>query len=106
MKPMNFIEWLRYQQSLLEINMDTGKEYTNGLEKPSKELTATANKIVAKNPDIVNKMTKVNPQQSYQTAMKVVAKNQPHMNVNKRSSLQVGDIAKAVGDVAGIKPEV
>lgn len=87
--------------------MDMGKDYANGLEKPSKDLTATANRIVADNPDVVGKMTKASsPKQSYQTAIKAVSKFQPHMNVNKRKNLQVGDIAKAVGDVAGIKPEV
>lgn len=104
---MNFTEWLHYQQSLLETGMDMDKEYTDGSDQPSQDLTATANKIVASNPNVVGKMAQAsNPKKSFQTAIKAVSKFQPHMNVNKRKNLQVGDIAKAVGDVAGVQSGV
>jgi hypothetical protein len=103
MKPMNFTEWLKYQQNLFEISMDVSKDYSTGMDKPNADLTATANRIVTQNPNIIKKMgTSSGPKQAFNTVMQTVTKAQPHLNVNKRKNLPIGDIAKAVGDVAGI----
>jgi len=104
MRPMNFTEWLKYQQNLLEISMEIDGDYSDGMETPNKELTSTANRIVAKNPNVIGKLTTASsPKQAFGAAMKTVTGAQPHLNVNNRRNLQIGDLAKAVSDVAGVK---
>lgn len=100
---LNFKEWLVQQNEFANAPQNPLSGYSNGMPKPTPDLQAAANDLIAQSKPGSYQQVQTQPAgvQRDSKVMDMVKSRYPLMNPNLRKQFPIGDLMKAVGDSMG-----